>query len=444
MSEIILKEGQQKGFDETIEALRKGERRIVFQGSAGCGKTVVASELVRRIKKDRTVVPGFNNGHVFVTAPTNKALAVLQSKVNVPDIDFKTIHAALKLRRFIDPKTGEEKFIKASQSYGKKIDEFLSCRVCIIDECSMLSNKFIGGYTDDKGVFQPGYLDKLNIPIIFIGDEKQLNPVNEDYSPAFHQGWRTIELTEIIRQGAGNPIIDLSRDLDMIYFKQPRLIEGKGYMYDNNRGAIIDDLAEVNGTDELKYLSWTNPDVDEMNRLVRVRRYGEKVRKIERLETIVFNSPFAEFYTNQEVKVEDLDVYVETIQVPMYDTRFDKDNQPISKTDSIKMKFYRINDAINIVHEDSERIFKLISDNLKMKCKNSGWDWRGYYWFVEQFGDIKYNHAITCHKSQGSTYKQAVLNIANMDFNKNLPEKQRLLYTAVTRASDLVILYGVR
>lgn len=45
---------------------------------------------------------------------------------------------------------------------------------------------------------------------------------------------------------------------------------------------------------------------------------------------------------------------------------------------------------------------------------------------------------------QGSTYKTTVVNIGNINFNSNLEEKQRLLYTAVTRASDLVILNNVK
>lgn len=439
--EVTLTSHQQEKFDRVIELLQEGHQRIVLQGSAGCGKTVLASELVKRVKHDRTVNPSYNNGHVFVTAPTNKALSILQNKVSA-DVDFRTIHSALKLKRWVDPKTGKESFTP-QKTYGKKVDEFLNCRLCIIDECSMLSSKFIGGHTDDKGQFHAGYLDRLRIPVLFIGDEKQLNPVKEEYSPVFHQGWPVIELTEIIRQGAGNPIIELSRDLDLIYFKTPKTINGKGYIFDNNRGNIIDDLAEVNGTDELKYLSWTNPDVDEMNLLVRQRRYGNP-RKIEKFETIVFNSPFGEFFTNKEVKVEGLDIYVDNIAVPRHDTKFDKDNQPISATDTIKMKFYKINDVISIVHEDSHNIFNTISNSLKHFCKTRGWDWRGYYWFVEQFADIKYNHALTIHKSQGSTYKQTIVNIENVDFNKRLDEKRRMLYTAVTRASDLLILNNVR
>ena len=63
--------------------------------------------------------------------------------------------------------------------------------------------------------------------------------------------------------------------------------------------------------------------------------------------------------------------------------------------------------------------------------------------FISLFATFKYNHALTVHKSQGSTYKQAIINIKNIEMNPNKKEKKRLLYTAITRASDLVILYNV-
>ncbi len=45
---------------------------------------------------------------------------------------------------------------------------------------------------------------------------------------------------------------------------------------------------------------------------------------------------------------------------------------------------------------------------------------------------------------QGSTYKEAILNIGNIGFNSDMAEKQKMLYTAITRASDLVILNNVK
>jgi hypothetical protein len=434
---------QQQKFDETIQLIKDGHRRIIFQGSAGVGKTFLAAKLIEYIKKDRDILPNRNYGQVFVTAPTNKALAVLKAKVFSP-VEFKTIHSALRLKRYIDQKSGQVRFVK--EKYYDKNDEFPKAKLCVIDECSMLNVGFVGGVkkkADGTEEIVTGYLDSYPFPIIFIGDNKQLNPVGEPTSPVFLKDWPVVELTEIVRQGAGNPIIQLSRNLSDIFEKIPNMVDGKGYLYNDFRGDIIDMLAEVNGSDEVKYLAYTNADVDEMNALVRERIYG-KPRKIEQGEQLVFDAPHGNHFTNEEVRVEKLELVADFIPVPRRDTKFDRNNAPINGTDKIKLRFYRINESFNIIHEDSQKMFTTICNDLQLNCKKYGWDWRGWFYFVELFAQTKYNHAITVHKSQGSTYQRAIVNIGNINFNRNEEEKTRMLYTAVTRAAQLVILNNVR
>lgn len=389
---MALTNHQQEKFDEVISLLRAGHKRIILQGSAGVGKTYLVGELVKFLKRDMTVTTHYNNGEVYVTAPTNKALAVLKGKVTA-NVAFSTIHSALKLKRYINPKTGQVSFTKG----WSRDDGFKSAKLAVIDETSMLNTVIEGGYDKDNNYVR-GYLDDYSFPIIYIGDDKQLNPVGEPFSPVFHKGYPVVELTEIIRQGNGNPIIDLSRDIDMLFFKTPAIIDGKGYTYNDNKDTLIDMLAEVNGTDELKYLAYTNIDVDDMNKFVRERRYGNP-KKIEKDETLVFNSPFEEFYTNKEVKVEDVEIITANIPVPKYTTKFDREGKPVNATDFIKLKFYRVNGAFNVIHEDSETMYKNVVNNLKYNCSKLGWNWVGKFFFEELFADIKYNHAITVHKS---------------------------------------------
>ena len=51
---------------------------------------------------------------------------------------------------------------------------------------------------------------------------------------------------------------------------------------------------------------------------------------------------------------------------------------------------------------------------------------------------------VKSENQQGSTYKEAIVNVGNLNMNKDANEKQRLFYTAVTRASDLLILANVK
>ena len=80
---------------------------------------------------------------------------------------------------------------------------------------------------------------------------------------------------------------------------------------------------------------------------------------------------------------------------------------------------------------------------MNKNCKEKMLDFENRNNFLSTFASFKYNHALTIHKSQGSTYKTTVLNVRDINFNQKEKEKQRLFYTGVTRASDLLILYNV-
>lgn len=411
-------------------------KRLLISGSAGVGKTYLVNEL---IKKLRLKIP--SSKKIYCSAPTNKAVAVVKEKVDeILNLEFTTVHSALKVKRKVDYKTGEISF---KPEYSQRYPPLKGVGLFIIDESSMLDTELLE--------YVEVHAKKNNCIVIFIGDHKQLNPVNEDVSPVFTANYPEIELTEIIRQGEGNPIITLSRNLNQIVEKKDKRVDDMGYLYSNNLLQVVETLAAVNGTDELKYLAWTNKEVDTINTLVRKRIYGENPDKIEVGETLVFNSPYNEdYYTNQEVLVENVEVKTKIFHYPAGKAQqvFEK----VTTFNPIELKYYSVNrkflidsqehtDNIVVIHEDSEVKFAKLIKNLATMCKSRIIDWGDFYKFKESFADLKYNHAITVHKSQGSTYKQAIVNVKNLGLNKNKVERQKLLYTAVTRASKLLILY---
>jgi len=422
----------------------KNNNRLLIKGSAGVGKTYMVNELAKQLS--------FNcRGKISCSAPTNKAVSVLREKVDeIPGLEFVTTHSALKLKRVINYKDGSISF---QPYFNEKYPPLKNTGVLIIDEASMLSQQLL--YYIEK------FSTKFRVKVIFIGDEKQLNPINEENSPVFHQDYPEVELTEIIRQKDGNPIIDLSRNLSSVrkHINNTNEDFTKGYLHSNNKIKVIEELAKVNGTDEFKYLAWTNREVDTMNFLVRRMIYGNP-KKVEIGETLIFNVPYKQtYFTNQEVKVRNSIVREKEF-------KFVNNNQGKASPDfgeepyfgTIKLKYYSINpirknpskllmegnitDQIIVIHEDSEKDYKEIVKLLRMKAKIADIDWIDFYRFTEQFADLKYNHALTVHKSQGSTFKQVAVNIRNIFLNKNVIERNRLLYTAITRASNLLILYN--
>ena len=425
---------QSEKLEESLTILESG-KRLLISGSAGVGKTYLVNELIGRLMKKA------GRRKILCSAPTNKAVAVLKGKVDErPNLEFITVHSALKIKRDVNYKTGAITF---KPYFSEKYPPLKGVGLLIIDEGSMLPTELLS--------YVETHADRNNCTVIFIGDHKQLNPVGEEVSPIFVQDYPEVELTEIIRQGKGNPIIDLSRNLDVIAERTDNRLEDNGYLFSNSLPQVIETLATVNGTDELKYLAWTNKEVDTINKLVRKRIYGESPKKVELGETLVFDEPYnEEYYTNQEIKVETVAKKEKEFFYPAGRAKGVFDS--ITTYNPIKLKYYAINakkseetglmtDNIIVIHEESETEFAKLLANLRSMCKARIIPWVDYYKFKEGFASMKYNHAITVHKSQGSTYGQTIVNIKNLGLNKNKTERARLLYTAVTRASKLLILY---
>lgn len=424
MIQMALTQHQEEKMNTGLGILSTGNR-LLIKGSAGVGKTFLVDVLIDRFREMFR-----NNRTVLCSAPTNKAVAVLKGKIRPKNnLEFSTTHSALKLKRQINNKTGEVKF---TPWFDERYPPLKGICLMIVDEASMINTEILE--------YIETYATMHHVKVVFLGDEKQLNPVGEIHSPVFHMNYPEIELTEIVRQGEGNPIIELSRNIKDIWKGRPQLInDTHGYTYTIDRQRIVNSLADVNGTDELKYLAWTNREVDNLNAVVRNKIYGNP-NKVELGETLIFNAPYEDlFFTNEEMKVEELDIVTKKKMVRIKNNVVTKEYEEVP----LELKLYMANDVVEIIHEDSMREWNNMVKQLKQNCFDKLLDWRTYFSFVESFADVKYNHAITVHKSQGSTYQKTIVNVRNLNMNRKKEEKDRLFYTAVTRASDLLILYNV-
>jgi ATP-dependent exoDNAse (exonuclease V) alpha subunit len=77
---------------------------------------------------------------------------------------------------------------------------------------------------------------------------------------------------------------------------------------------------------------------------------------------------------------------------------------------------------------------------LKQLAKEK--NWKDFFDVKEKVADLRPTYACTVHKSQGSTYDNVFIDLYSIGKNNKPNEVARLLYVAVTRASNNVYLYG--
>lgn len=445
----LLTDHQFEVMHSIIDAINDGERKIILKGSAGVGKTFLVNFLINKLYVDA------KRGRLaYITAPTNRAVSVLEEKAGEDSpwwMQFSTIHKALYMKRIINKKTGEQYF---RPDYKPKYESpFRSGFIIVIDESSMLNSEIL---------FYLENYEYAHIPMIFLGDNKQLNPVKEKDSPIFirpslegqvvelkdhndkihmHEIPRYVEfeLTEIIRQAEGNPIIQLSNNLPTIgLFEDKILPDGSGYSYTSD---YEDCVKKVAHNEDYRYLAWTNETVNKFNYRARKELFPNP-RKIELGETLIFSHPYEgityAYSNNAEVKVKKLEVK-EGKFVALQNFIPSNNNEKITIKESLT--YYLINDDIKIIHESAERDFKEVLSRLR-NLTQVGLNWKAWYDFDEEFAKVGYRYATTVHKAQGGTFDTVFINMKDVNKNPNIPERKRLWYTAVTRAAKNIVFYN--
>ena len=189
----------------------------MLKGAAGTGKTTLIKHIISEILKSGITLT--------VMAPTGRAARVIGEKTH---IDASTIHSTiyryqelsdLKIKSKSNDSILNTKTDTYEYYFDLKINDSSKSHIYIIDESSMISNK----YSDDEFIkFGSGFLLNdlfsyvgFDIPenkrkIIFIGDYAQLPPVNMNTSPALDINYlhslnknltiKDYKMTEIVRQ----------------------------------------------------------------------------------------------------------------------------------------------------------------------------------------------------------------------------------------------------
>lgn len=206
-----LTDGQARGLDAGQRMMQRlGPGFCFIVGYAGTGKTTMMKVVAQTL------------GTPLVVTPTGKAALRVREATR---LEAHTIHRWL-YKPIEDPKTGAIKFIK------RAADEIYvpPSRLVLLDEASMVGPEVWRDLYETVVGF--------NLKLICIGDGFQLPPVQERNAapfsllePDFAESLKAerIELTEVLRQAEGSPVVRASM----------LLREGEGYR------ALIENLPRI-------------------------------------------------------------------------------------------------------------------------------------------------------------------------------------------------------
>lgn len=459
----ILNGDQRAAFEQLRDYLydREDDSVYVLKGWAGTGKTFCISILIKYALE--VIHPTHNWYKIGVTGPTNKSVRVIKKTSGLRNsrVTFQTIHKLLGLTERIT-KDGQQEFV----NQGDFKPQINSVKLLIIDEVSMLN--------DD--LFHEILKYREKIKIICMGDPAQIPPVGRHDCIPFRDELadsyriKTLQLKQIMRQKEDNPIIDTSvlirEDIynDKINTGNETKVNeiGEGIEYLNlnlpeTRKGFSEKLKEYFVTDEFvkdseyaKIIAWRNKTVATMNGIIRKAIYGEEseTSKILNGEKLIANNPVIQddaviLNTNDEFTVERYTIKSEN-------PRFIVSDHPDAEPMEVSLKYYETEVSyldddddlvkvwISILHEDSEAEFQKVANIMKLRAiqkKGKDKSWVIYYNFLRRYADVNYAYCTSAHKSQGSTYNTTFVLEDDIDMNWNIVERNRIKYTAYTRAS---------
>lgn len=418
-------------------------------GRAGTGKTTEVISICQYL---------YDNQIPFVVcAYTHKACEVLSDKFPPKLKDFIcTLHSFLGKRPGINDSALSHKYVTLNYK-GKVIDR---PHVLIIDEFSMVGEKDLMDIVEAQ---EP--LDEVQhtIKVLMVGDPYQLPPVG-DMQTIVPRKPHWVHLT-IPRRSDKDDIVNAMSDI-VSYIDgtaEPKSIPSSEHII---REQDIVQAYLSSKSENKKVLAWTNEAVQNLNAQIEGKAFPEQY------DTVFCTSNRKEYLYLGEVPKEEV-TWVETVMgTVLLGTKY-KTLEFLLSLDYVKflklecketsditviatifgMKNYLVQErkltsaATTINREIASRVgpkkvIQWCEANSKTALSVARRKaWREVIVFKDATMQIDFNHAITVHKSQGSTYEEVYVDTIDLGkcADRNFELYLKLLYVALSRASKLIV-----
>jgi energy-coupling factor transporter ATP-binding protein EcfA2 len=416
-----------------IEAACKPGESYLLTGHAGSGKTYLMQRLTLNMQaKSRRVI---------LTAPTHKAVAVLARKLaeaDIKNVPCRTIHSVLSLT----PKPNTDRMVFARDGDAEPV----LADVVVIDECSMVSADL---YRHIRQHLPDAF-------VLFVGDPAQLPPVGEVASDTFAIESRS-HLTTIVRQVAGNPILSAASIIrasqggpaDLSWCVPSSNGDKQGIFLPAEaaqrwmKKAFTSAEFEAD-PDSFRYLAWTNARVRQVNERIRRWRYGDDIpTPFMPGESALFRAPVivddvVVFTNNQEAKVLE-------IERSTFCHKLEEAKGLAKWTATISTWLIRLRDTdgeektVHMAADEGE--FQKVIARIRDEAAVSRIRWMHLHEFQQSVAKLQSIYSLTVHTAQGGTFGSVFLDLPDIRRRErtNLLEAQQMMYVAVTRPSQRLI-----
>lgn len=383
---------QKEGLKIAVERYKHNEKYTVISGYAGTGK----STLIRFIIK---ALPICEDDVVYATF-TGKAAQILSKKGNK---NVTTLHKLLY-----------ESFPRSDGTFYRVPKDMIGYSVVIVDEISMVPKSITDLLFSHKDIY-----------VICLGDPFQLPPIHKDEDNHLLDHPH-IFLDEIMRQATESEIVRLSMDVrnyrpfSITSGKEVQILNKKdlntGMMLWADQILVATNKTRINLNNQMRNLNgFTSNRPMEGDKVICARNYWGV---LSNQENDLINGTIG-YLSNKYDTKNKLPIYVggQTIDVTIAD--FKLDNREEFKT--LAMDTHMIMTGEKCV--DVKTAYK-VAINKKIA-----------HLIPYEFN---YGYAITVHRAQGSEWNKILVVEENFPCEKE--EHARWLYTAITRASEKLVL----
>ena len=416
---------------------------MILRGSAGTGKTSLASVIVRTLLNLQY--------KISLLAPTGRAAKVFSLNSGQP---AATIHRSIYRERTFAGLDG--KFNLNANPYRN--------RLFMIDEASMISltsvNSTFGSGCLLDDLIQFVYNER-NCRMLLIGDKAQLPPVGEAESPALRTdvlaayGLKVYEcdLNEVLRQSQDSGILynatiirqmithDQATALPKIRFKgfaDISIVPG-----DELIESLSTSYAEV-GIDETMVITRSNKRANIFNQGIRNMVLGREEELTTGDMLMVVKNKYKEKQAEGLSFIANGDrAIVRSVRNvrELYGFRFADVTLSFPDYDNTEEDMVVILDTLKteapaLTHEQNEQLFQRVMEDyadIPLKADRMKKLREDDYYNALQ---VKFGYAITCHKAQGGQWSHIYLDQGYMTDEMLTPDYIHWLYTAFTRATE--------